>query len=74
MFNKLSFSREIEYVCTWVHFKDLERLEWLVTLCMVCTRDAMPDYYSIPPLAFGCVARFTKYSFEIEPQLMNTTM
>jgi hypothetical protein len=39
--------REIEYVCTCVHFKDMIRLEWLTTLCTVCTRDAQLDYYTI---------------------------
>jgi hypothetical protein len=43
--------REIEYVCTYVHFEDLKRLEWLATLCTVCIRDAQADYYTIPPLA-----------------------
>ena len=29
--------REIEYVRTCVHFKELKRLEWLATLCTVYT-------------------------------------
>ena len=67
------------YVCTCVRFYDLKRLEWLATLCTVCTRDAQSDYYTIPPLAcsqhsFGCVTCITKYSFETEPQLMYTTI
>jgi hypothetical protein len=60
-----------------------------VKLCTVCTRDYMlinslggsasPDYSTIPPLtcsqrSFNCVACITKYSFEIESQLMIMTM
>ena len=64
--------REIEYVCICVHFKDLKRLEWLETLCTVCTRESNVIWLS--QRSFGCVPCITKYSFEIELQLMITTM
>ena len=63
---------KIEYVCTCVHFKDLKRLEWLATLCTVCTRESNVIWLS--QRSFGCVACITKYSFEIKPQLMITTI
>jgi hypothetical protein len=33
---ELSSYRQIKYVCTCIHFKDLKRLEWLATLCTAC--------------------------------------
>ncbi len=50
---------------------DLKRLEWLATLCTVCMRESNVIWLS--QRSFGCVICITKYSFEIELQLMITT-
>jgi len=71
---------KIEYICTCVHLKDLKRLEWLATLCTVCTREANfarllhNSSSSVLSTFFCCVACITKCSFEVEPQLMITTI
>ena len=80
-FNYIRLRLRLEYVCTCVHFKDFNVCNGL----QHCLLYAPPNrtllwapawllLNSCSQRSFGCAAGIAKYSFEIEPQLMITTM